>query len=30
MTPETTAELAAVDEVPVWREVNHQPTVTWM
>jgi FdhD protein len=26
----TTAELAAVDEVPVWLEVNHQPTVTWM
>lgn len=26
----TTAELAAVDEVPVWLEVNHQPAVTWM
>ena len=30
MGHETTAELAAVDEVPVWLEVNHQPTVTWM
>jgi FdhD protein len=26
----TTAELAAVEEVPVWLEVNHRPAVTWM
>ncbi len=26
----TTAELAAVDEVPVWLEVNRRPVVTWM
>jgi FdhD protein len=26
----TTAELAAVDETPVWLEVNRQPVVTWM
>ncbi len=26
----TTAELAAVEETPVWLEVNHQPAVTWM
>lgn len=26
----TTASLAAVEEVPVWLEVNHRPAVTWM
>lgn len=26
----TTSELAAVEETPVWLEVNHQPAVTWM
>jgi FdhD protein len=26
----TTETLAAVDEVPVWLEVNHEPVVTWM
>ncbi|MBI1723794.1 MAG: formate dehydrogenase accessory sulfurtransferase FdhD [Gemmatimonadetes bacterium] len=26
----TTSELAAVEESPVWLEVNHQPAVTWM
>ncbi len=26
----TTAQLAAVDEVPVWLEVNRRPVVTWM
>ena len=30
MVHSTASELAAVDEVPVWLEVNHQPTVTWM
>ena len=30
MTHETTAELAAVEEVQVWLEVNHVPAVTWM
>ena len=30
MPHNTTAELAAVDEVPVWLEVNHRPAVTWM
>jgi FdhD protein len=27
---ETTSALAAVEETPVWLEVNHQPAVTWM
>ncbi len=27
---ETTAELAAVEETPVWLEINHRPAVTWM
>jgi FdhD protein len=26
----TTAELAAVEEMPVWLEVNREPAVTWM
>jgi len=30
MAHTTTSELAAVEEQPVWLEVNHQPTVTWM
>ena len=30
MAHQTTAELAAVEEVQVWLEVNHQPAVTWM
>ena len=30
MSHSTTDQLSAVEEVPVWLEVNHQPTVTWM
>lgn len=30
MAHTTTAELAAVEETPVWLEVNHRPAVTWM
>ncbi len=30
MTHRTRAELAAVEETPVWLEVNHHPAVTWM
>ena len=30
MTHETTADVAAVEETPVWLEVNRRPTVTWM
>lgn len=30
MAHTTTAEIAAVEEVPVWLEVNRLPTVTWM
>jgi FdhD protein len=30
MAHEAAAELAAVDEAPVWLEVNGQPSVTWM
>ena len=26
----TTAELAAVEETPVWLEINRRPAVTWM
>ncbi len=27
---DTTAEQAAVEETPVWLEINHRPAVTWM
>lgn len=30
MSHQTSAELAAVEEVQVWLEVNHAPAVTWM
>lgn len=30
MTHRTSAELAAVEEAPVWLEVNGRPVVTWM
>ena len=30
MGHETRAKLAAVEETPVWLEVNHTPAVTWM
>lgn len=30
MVHRTTAELAAVDEMPVWLDVNGRPAVTWM
>lgn len=30
MSHQTTAELAAVEETPVWLEINHTPAVTWM
>jgi FdhD protein len=30
LSHETTQQLAAVDEAPVWLEVNGQPAVTWM
>ncbi len=30
MGHDTKADLAAVEETPVWLEVNHKPAVTWM
>ena len=30
MSHTTTDQLAAVEEVTVWLEVNHTPAVTWM